>query len=196
MFTGIIEEKGSVADIEKRDDSARISIACSTVIADAHRGDSIAVNGACLTVTDVSSSSFSADIMNESLDKTALGSLETGAAVNLERAVAAGARLGGHIVQGHVDGTGAIVSRERAEHWDLLTIAVPDGLRRYIAAKGSVAVDGVSLTVADVIADGFAVGLIPATLAATTLGDAATYAETNIEVDILAKYVESLGLAR
>lgn len=169
-----------------------MTIHCARVTDDASHGASIAVNGVCLTVTDFTPTSFSVDVMQESLDRSSLGDLVEGSAVNLERAAALGSRLGGHIVQGHVDGVAAVRSREHAENWDTVTFDVPAPLRRYIAEKGSVTVDGVSLTVAHVTADGFDVGLIPTTLRDTTLGGRRVGDYCNIEVDVLAKYVESL----
>ncbi|GAB3568937.1 riboflavin synthase [Spelaeicoccus albus] len=194
MFTGIVEEVGRVRRIDSQaGDSARMTIECAAVTDDTKHGDSIAVNGVCLTVTDFTPTSFSVDVMKESLDRSSLGSLAEGSGVNLERAVAVGQRLGGHIVQGHVDGVAMLRSRQSAENWDTVTFDVPAELRRYIAEKGSVTVDGVSLTVAHVTADGFDVGLIPTTLSETTLGARDAGDICNLEVDILAKYIESLG---
>src|SRR4051812_48030881 len=147
MFTGIVEELGEVAAIERLGDSVRLAVRGKTVTSDAGHGDSIAVNGCCLTVVDVDGDVFAADVMQESLDRTSLGGLGVGSAVNLERAVTANTRLGGHLVQGHVDGVGAIVRREPSEHWDVVTVSLPRELARYVAMKGSIAVDGVSLTV-------------------------------------------------
>lgn len=192
MFTGIVEEVGRVQRIATLPGSARMTIGCAHVTEDAAHGASIAVNGVCLTVTEFTPTSFSVDVMQESLDRSSLGDLVEGSPVNLERAAALGSRLGGHIVQGHVDGVATIRSRESADKWDTVEFTVPGPLRRYIAEKGSVTVDGVSLTVAHVTADGFDVGLIPTTLADTTLGARQVDDSCNIEVDILAKYVESL----
>lgn len=194
MFTGIVEEIGRIGRIDDReDDSARLTIECARVTRDARNGDSMAVNGVCLTITEFTPASFGVDVMKESLDRSSLGDLAPGSRVNLERAVAVGDRLGGHIVQGHVDGVAVVRSREHSANWDTVAVEVPPGLRRYIAEKGSVTVDGVSLTVAHVSADGFDVGLIPTTLRETTLGERAAGDRCNLEVDILAKYVESLG---
>lgn len=196
MFTGIVEELGRVAAIEDQSDAIRLTIGCTTAVSDAKLGDSIAVNGACLTVAEFDETGFTADVMHESLDRTSLGGLAVGSPVNLERAVAAGARLGGHIVQGHVDGTGAIVSRTPAEHWEVVRISLPDDLDRYVVEKGSIAVDGTSLTVSAVGGDAgarwFEVSLIPTTLADTVLGTLDAGATVNLEVDVVAKYIEKL----
>jgi riboflavin synthase len=195
MFTGLIEEKGTITAVEDLGDSVRLTIRGPLVISDAQHGDSIAVSGVCLTVMDQDADTFAADVMKESLDKTSLGDLRVGDEVNLERATKAGARLGGHIVQGHVDGTGRILDRTPSEHWDVVRIALPQELAKYLVAKGSVTVDGTSLTVVDVV-DGsepwFSVSLIPTTLADTTLGTKGPGDRVNLEVDILAKYVERL----
>lgn len=196
MFTGIVEEIGEVLAVDGAAGSARITVRGPVVTADAAHGDSIAVAGVCLTVTgDVVAGAFTADVMRETLDRTTLGRLRAGDPVNLERAVPAAGRLGGHVVQGHVDGVGRVVERTPGERWETVRIAVPPRLARYVAEKGSVAVDGVSLTVASVD-DGaeptFTVGLIPTTLQATTLGRAPVGAEVNIEVDVIAKYVARL----
>lgn len=196
MFTGIVEELGRVAAIEDQGDAIRLGIGCELAVSDAKLGDSIAVNGVCLTVAEFDDEGFTADVMQESLDRTSLGGLAVGSPVNLERAVAAGARLGGHIVQGHVDGTGAIVSRTPGEHWEVVRISLPDALDRYIVEKGSIAVDGTSLTVSAVGGDDgarwFEVSLIPTTLADTVLGTLDAGATVNLEVDVVAKYIEKL----
>ncbi len=195
MFTGIVEELGNVAAIEDQGDAIRLTISCATVLGDAGLGDSIAVNGCCLTVAERDHERFTADVMRETLDKTSLGALAPGGKVNLERAVTAHTRLGGHIVQGHVDGTGAIVSRTPSEHWEVVSVSVPTALARYLVPKGSITVDGISLTVVDVL-DGpeptFTVSLIPETLARTTLGFKLPGDPVNLEVDVIAKYVERL----
>jgi riboflavin synthase len=204
MFTGLIEEKGTVTAVEDLGDSVRLTIRGPLVVSDAQHGDSIAVSGVCLTVMDQATETFAADVMKESLDKTSLGDLRIGDVVNLERATKAGARLGGHIVQGHVDGTGRILDRTPSEHWEVVRIALPPELAKYLVAKGSVTVDGTSLTVVEVV-DGppstqegpwFSVSLIPTTLAETTLGTKGPGDRVNLEVDILAKYVERLLGAR
>ena len=195
MFTGIVEELGRVAAIEDQGDAIRLGIGCELAVSDAKLGDSIAVNGVCLTVAEFDDEGFTADVMQESLDRTSLGGLAVGSPVNLERAVAAGARLGGHIVQGH-DGTGAIVSRTPGEHWEVVRISLPDELDRYVVEKGSIAVDGTSLTVSAVGGDDgarwFEVSLIPTTLADTVLGTLDAGATVNLEVDVVAKYIEKL----
>ncbi|WP_436756951.1 riboflavin synthase [Streptosporangium sp. V21-05] len=192
MFTGIVEELGEIAGIEPLSDAARLSIRGKTVTADAGHGDSIAVNGVCLTVVDVEGEVFTADVMKETLDRSSLGALSPGSPVNLERAVRADQRLGGHIVQGHVDGTGVLLSREPAEHWEVVRISLPPELDRYVVEKGSIAVDGISLTVMSVGSGGFAVSLIPTTLALTTLGAKRPGDPVNLEVDVIAKHVEKL----
>jgi riboflavin synthase len=203
MFTGIVEELGEVVAVEGLTDAARLTIRGPRVAADARHGDSIAVNGVCLTVTDSSDKTVSADVMAETLRHTSLGSLEPGSPVNLERPVPLGGRLGGHLVQGHADGTGVIVARTPGEHWDVVRIAMPPALARYIVHKGSITVDGVSLTVSALSASPpgagsraeqpwFEVSLIPATLELTTLGRLQPGSQVNLEVDVIAKYVESL----
>lgn len=200
MFTGLIEEKGRITAVEELGDSVRLTIRGPLVVSDAQHGDSIAVSGVCLTVMDQQADTFATDVMKESLDKTSLGDLSVGDEVNLERATKAGARLGGHIVQGHVDGTGRILDRTPSAHWEVVRIGLSHDLARYLVAKGSVTVDGTSLTVVDVV-DGspssqggpwFSVSLIPTTLAETTLGTKGPGDRVNLEVDILAKYVERL----
>ncbi len=195
MFTGIVEEIGLVEGIDfpdGPDGDAVLRVNGPLVTSDVALGDSIAVSGVCLTVTAVSAGVFRADVMPETLRHTALGSLTPGTHVNLERAVRPAARLGGHIVQGHVDGTARLLSRQPGTRWDDLTFSVAPDLARFVASKGSVAVDGVSLTVSAVSDTGFSVSLIPTTLAATTLGRRAVGDDVNIEVDVLAKYIERL----
>lgn len=193
VFTGIVEELGEVVGVENLGDSARLVIRGPIVTSDAGHGDSIAVNGVCLTVVDVlADGSFSADVMDETLRRSSLRGVDVGARVNLERAAAINSRLGGHIVQGHVDGTGHIVSRTPSEHWTVVRIALPDSLARYVVQKGSITVDGVSLTVSGLGPDWFEVSLIPTTLDMTTLGHVAVGAPVNLEVDVIAKYVERL----
>lgn len=197
MFTGLVEETGTVVALEDLGDAARITVRAPLVTSDAGHGDSISVNGCCLTVAaQPDAEAFSADVMAESLARTSLGDLAVGARVNLERAMTAGGRMGGHVVQGHVDGTGVLLERTPAEHWEVLRFSLPDDLARYVVEKGSITVDGTSLTVVDVVDadDGstFSVSLIPTTLADTVLGDRAVGDRVNLEVDILAKYVERL----
>jgi riboflavin synthase len=198
VFTGIVEELGEVVALEEFGDAARLTVRGPVVTAGAAAGDSIAVNGVCLTVTGASAGTFSADVMGETLSRSGLGALGAGSAVNLERPLRLGGRLGGHIVQGHVDGTGTILERRPGEHWDVMRIAVPLPLARYVVQKGSIAVDGVSLTVSALGAgltggpDWIEVSLIPETLARTTLGRKQPDETVNLEVDMIAKYVERL----
>jgi riboflavin synthase len=202
VFTGIVEELGKAAGLDVLADSARLTIHAPLVAAGAAAGSSIAVNGVCLTVTGTDGDQFSADVMGETLARSTLGRLAPGAPVNLERAAPAGGRLDGHIVQGHVDGTGVVTESRPAERWRVLRISIPAALSRYVAEKGSVAVDGVSLTVSGLSPLGagepragehwFEVSLIPETLARTTLGVVAVGDMVNIEVDVIAKYVERL----
>ena len=192
MFTGIIEELGAVVGLERLDRAARLTVRGPRVTADARPGDSIAVDGVCLTVVSVHDATFTADVMAETLSRSGLAALGVGAPVNLERAVRPTDRLGGHLVQGHVDGTGEILARVPGEHWDLARIALPADLARYVVEKGSITVDGVSLTVVAVGAGDFSVSLVPSTLALTTLGRKHPGERVNLEVDVLAKYVEKL----
>jgi riboflavin synthase len=192
MFTGIVEELGEVTGVEEQTDAARLTIRGPQVVAGARHGDSIAVNGVCLTVVETVGTSFTADVMAETLARSSLGALRVGSRVNLERPVTLADRLGGHLVQGHVDGTGEILARTPAEHWELVRVSLPDGLARYVVEKGSITVDGVSLTVVEVGADWFTVSLIPTTLELTTLGRKGRGDPVNLEVDIVAKYVEKL----
>lgn len=203
MFTGLVEELGEVVAVETTGDSARMRIRGPKVTEGAAFGDSIAVNGVCLTVTDLDAGTFAVDVMAESLDRSALGDVAVGTPVNLERAARVDSRLGGHIVQGHVDGTGTLASRTTHEHWQVLRFSLPDALARYVVEKGSITVSGVSLTVSAVsdpdAAAGdawFEVSLIPTTLAETTLGGLADGGRVNLEVDVLAKYVERLLAGR
>ncbi len=189
MFTGIIEELGEVAEIRHLEDSAVVTVRGPLVTSDATHGSSIAVNGVCLTVTGLDGDLFMVDVMAESLRRTSLGGLTPGDRVNLERAMGSDGRFGGHIVQGHVDGTGRILSRTPVEQWEVVEITCPAELQRYLVEKGSVTVDGVSLTVFDIRPDRFTVSLIPTTLELTTLGPAAVGAVVNLEADILGKYI-------
>jgi len=192
VFTGIIEELGKVAAVERAADSAILTVEGPLVSADLRAGNSVAINGVCLTVTRTHGGQFVADVMGETLARTSLGTLAPGNPVNLERPVRVDGRLDGHVVQGHIDGTGTVVERRPAETWHVLRIQVPASVQRYIAYKGSVAVDGVSLTVSAVGGPWFEVSLIPETLARTTLGALGPGDQVNIEVDVLAKYVERL----
>ncbi len=195
MFTGIVEELGETVAVDDLGDAARLTVRGPQVTQDVANGDSIAVNGVCLTVAGTSGDTFTADVMRETLSRSGLGSLVPGAPVNLERSVRLADRLGGHLVQGHVDGTGTIISRTPADHWDVVRIGLPPGpagLARYIVTKGSVAVDGISLTIVSVSATWFEVSLIPETLKRTTLGTKQPGETVNLEVDVIAKYVEKL----
>jgi riboflavin synthase len=195
VFTGIIEELGEVAGIDRRGDSAVLLVRASKVAQDVVHGASIAVNGVCLTVisaTDDSPTQLGFDVMAETLNRSDIGGLTPGDLVNLERAVRADGRLDGHIVQGHVDGTGTLIARTPGDGWDSLRFALPLELARYVAEKGSIAVDGVSLTVSAVGDDWFEVGLIPETLRATNLGAKLPGEPVNLETDVLAKYTERL----
>lgn len=196
MFTGIVEELGTVAAIDDLTDAVRLTIDASEVLEGTGLGDSIAVNGCCLTVVSVEGGAWTADVMKESLDKTSMGGLLPGDPVNLERAVTAEKRLGGHIVQGHVDGVGEVLRREPSEHWEVVEISLPPGLARYLVDKGSITVDGVSLTVVEAGPTSFTISLIPETLARTTLGRRRAGDRVNLEVDILAKHVEKLLAAQ
>ena len=189
MFTGIIEELGEIASISRQDDSAVLAVRGPLVTSDATRGGSIAVNGVCLTVTSLQGDTFTVDVMAETLQRTSLGGLAPGDRVNLERAMASHDRFGGHIVQGHVDRTGRILSRTPGERWEVVEISCPPDVLRYLVEKGSIAVDGASLTVFDIRSDRFTVSLIPTTLALTTLGSAPVGATVNLEADILGKYI-------
>ncbi|MEU6442008.1 riboflavin synthase [Streptomyces sp. NPDC047046] len=192
MFTGIVEELGEVVAVEELADASRFRLRGPVVTEGARHGDSIAVNGVCLTVVEHEGTEFTADVMAETLKRSSLGALAPGSRVNLERPTPVGGRLGGHIVQGHVDGTGTILRREPSEHWELVTVSLPGDLARYVVEKGSITVDGISLTVVDATDDTFSVSLIPTTLALTTLGLKQPGAPVNLEVDVLAKYVERM----
>ena len=190
MFTGIVAELGEVAGIEPRGDAARLTIRGSTE--GVSPGDSIAVNGVCLTVTGILDGTFTADVMGETLDRSSLGGLTPGAPVNLEQSVRLADRLGGHLVQGHVDGTGTIISRSPADRWDQVRISLPASISRYVVHKGSIAVDGISLTISALAQTWFEVCLIPETLKRTTMGAAQPGETVNLEVDVIGKYVERL----
>ncbi|MEU2118369.1 riboflavin synthase [Streptomyces sp. NPDC016459] len=192
MFTGIVEELGEVVAVEQLEDASRFRLRGPLVTEGAQHGDSIAVNGVCLTVVESGDGEFTADVMAETLKRSSLGALETGSRVNLERPMAVGGRLGGHIVQGHVDGTGTILERTPSEHWELVKVGLPAHLSRYVVEKGSITVDGVSLTVVEVTDDWFTISLIPTTLDLTTLGIKKSGDPVNLEVDVIAKYVERL----
>jgi riboflavin synthase len=196
MFTGIVEELGEVVRLDWHGEGAVLGVRGSTVTGDARHGDSISVSGVCLTVISVDGDVFFADVMKETFDRSALGSVGLGERVNLERAATPSTRLGGHIVQGHVDGVGTVLSRVPGDRWDDVRIALPPDLNRYVVEKGSICVDGISLTVVSVDDESFAVSLIPTTLELTTLGHKDVGALVNLEVDVIAKYVEKLVGAR
>jgi riboflavin synthase len=191
VFTGIVEELGEVTAVEQVPNAARLSVHGPLVTSDAKHGDSIAVSGVCLTVVDVSGSEFTVDVVHETLRRSSLAKVNVGDKVNLERATAVGDRLGGHIMQGHVDGTGVYLSRDAQ---GLTQFALPPALARYVVEKGSIAIDGVSLTVAAISSDQFSIALIPTTLEVTTLGRNEPGDLVNIEVDVVAKYVEKLAM--
>jgi len=192
MFTGIIEELGKVSSIEQRGDNARIVIEAHLVTEDIHEGDSIAVNGVCLTALEVNRNSFAADVSRETLDRSTLGKLGPGAPVNLERSVTPATRLGGHLVQGHVDARGKFLSAtDHGGSWTV-RIAYPREIARYLVFKGSVAVEGISLTIAGLMDDYFEVAIIPKTWEVTNLSQLQPGDELNLEVDVIAKYVERL----
>lgn len=200
MFTGIVEELGEIVAKEDLADAARFTVRGPVVTSDAGHGDSIAVNGVCLTVVDVlDGEAFTADVMRETLVRSSLGALAVGSRVNLERAAAVNSRLGGHIVQGHIDTVGTVISRSPSENWTVVRISLPPGISRYVVEKGSITVDGVSLTVSalggEPGAEYFEISLIPTTLALTTLGSAEPGTRVNLEVDVIAKYVERLHTA-
>ena len=192
MFTGLIEEIGTVEELVPLGDAVRIAVRAPKVTQDAAAGDSIAVDGVCLTVADNASGTFTADVMRETLDRSRLGSYAPGSRVNLERALAAGQRMGGHIVQGHVDGVAEVVSRTASEHWEVVRFTLPQQLNRYVVEKGSITVNGTSLTVSAVGEGYFEVSLIPTTLSETTAGALQPGDPVNLEVDVVAKYVEKM----
>ena len=192
MFTGIVEELGELRSVSRQGDSAVLRIRGPLVSEDLAPGDSVAVNGVCLTVVDRADGGFTADVMGETLARTALGDLDPGSPVNLERALRSDGRFGGHVVQGHVDDTTTVLDRSPAERWEVVTLALPPELARYVVHKGSITLDGVSLTVSAVLDDAFQVSLIPTTLERTTLGRRAPGERVNVEADVLAKYVERL----
>ena len=196
MFTGIVEELGRVTAVEHGAESARLSVRGPLVTADAVHGASISVNGVCLTVVTVEAGEFTVDVMRETLERSSLGSVRAGDPVNLERAMRADGRFGGHVVQGHVDGTASILERIPGDRWEVVRFTLPQALARYVVEKGSITVDGVSLTVASVDEESFTVSLIPTTLELTTLGGKEVGDLVNLEVDVLAKYIERLLAAR
>jgi riboflavin synthase len=196
MFTGIVEEVGKLVSIRQGGESARLTVAAPLVCQDARLGDSIAINGTCLTIVEIQGDRLSFDAVPETIRRTSLGGLKPGAAVNLERALAVGQRLGGHFVQGHVDGIGTLLSVREEENARILKVGAPADLMRYLLPKGSVAVDGISLTVADVGPDWFTLWIIPHTWANTSLREKRVGDAVNLEADMLAKYIERLLAAR
>lgn len=192
MFTGLIEEVGTVASIERTERAARLVIACTMVAVDLPLGASVAVDGCCVTATDITADGFSVDLMAETMRVTALGALQVGTRVNLERALRVGDRLGGHLVQGHVDGVGAVVAVEDVPGTRFVSVSVPEELMRYLVVKGSLCIAGVSLTIARLEGDVATIGLIPHTLGMTTLEDRVVGDVVNLEVDVVAKYVERM----
>lgn len=196
MFTGIVEELGRVTAIEQQPDAVRLTIEGPLAVSDLHRGDSIAVSGTCLTAVEFDDRAFTADVMKETLNRTSLATLKVGDPVNLERAMTAATRFGGHVVQGHVDGVGEIIGREPSENWEWLRVRVPADLMKYVVLKGSITIDGVSLTINEVGADHVGFSLIPETLRLTTLGSKQVGDPVNIEADVMAKHIERLLAAR
>ncbi len=196
MFTGIIEELGRIVSIEDQPDAKRITIEGPLVTSDVNRGDSIAVNGTCLTAVEIEPGNFTADVMHETLRLTSLGAAKVGDVVNLERAMNAATRFGGHVVQGHVDGLGHIVSREPSDNWEWVRVSIPAELTKYVVLKGSITIDGISLTVNEVDGNIIGLSLIPETLRLTTLGAKTVGDPVNIEADIMAKHIERLLEAR
>jgi riboflavin synthase len=192
MFTGIVEELGKVVSVNRTESSARMRISGPLVTSDARVGDSIAVNGVCLTVTSLVDGDFTADVMRETLQRSSLGSVDTVSPVNLERPLTLSTRLGGHLVQGHVDATTNLLSRAPGDAWEVVRFVLPESLSRYVVEKGSITVDGVSLTVSAIGPDWFEVSLIPTTLEVTTLGSKQPGDLVNLEVDVVAKYVERM----
>jgi riboflavin synthase len=192
MFTGIIEELGSVKAIETLPDAIRLTIEGPLVVSDVNRGDSISVSGACLTAVEHDGTSFTADVMQETLKLTSLDGIKVGDPVNLERAMTAATRFGGHVVLGHVDGVGQVISREPSDNWEWVRISVPKELMKYVVLKGSITLDGISLTVNELGDDWVGLSLIPETLAVTTLGSKQPGAKVNVEVDVMAKHIERL----
>jgi riboflavin synthase len=192
MFTGIIEELGRVTAIEQQGDAIRLTIGCNEVLGDLKRGDSISCSGTCLTAIEIDDKGFTADVMLETLRRSSLSEVKVGDPINLERAMNHDTRFGGHIVQGHVDGVGEVISREKSENWDWVKIRIPEDLMKYVVLKGSITIDGISLTVNEVGDDHISVSLIPETLTVTTLGYKNPGDKVNVEADVLAKHIERL----
>lgn len=192
MFTGIIEELGEVKAIEQQQDAIRLTIGAKKVLSDLGRGDSISCSGTCLTAIEIDDSGFTADVMLETLKRSSLSEVKVGDPINLERAMSATTRFGGHVVQGHVDGVGEFVSREKSDNWDWVRIKMPHDLMKYVVMKGSITFDGISLTVNEIDGDVIGLSLIPETLTVTTLGYKKPGDKVNVEADILAKHIERL----
>lgn len=192
MFTGIIEELGEVLAIEEQQDAIRLTIGAKKVLSDLGRGDSISCSGTCLTAIEIDDKGFTADVMLETLKRSSLSEVKVGDPINLERAMSATTRFGGHVVQGHVDGVGEFVSREKSDNWDWVRIKVPHDLMKYVVMKGSITFDGISLTVNEIDGDVVGLSLIPETLTVTTLGYKNPGAKVNVEADVLAKHIERL----
>jgi riboflavin synthase len=196
MFTGIVEELGTISGVKNLGDSIRLQVSGELVRSDLAQGESISVNGACLTAAELTADGFVADVMQETLDRTSLSGISVGDKVNLERAMSGAGRFGGHVVQGHVDGVGEIISREPSDNWEVVKVRIPSELAKYVVHKGSITFDGVSLTVNDISGDVVSLSLIPETLRLTTLGQKGVGAKLNVEADILAKHIEKLIEAR
>ena len=192
MFTGIVEELGKVKAIDVLPDAIRLTIEGPLVVSDVNRGDSISVSGACLTAVEHDATSFTADVMQETLKLTCLDGVKVGDPVNLERAMTAATRFGGHVVLGHVDGVGEVISREPSENWEWVRVSIPKELMKYVVLKGSITIDGISLTVNELGEDWIGLSLIPETLAVTTLGSKKPGSKVNVEVDVMAKHIERL----
>jgi len=196
MFTGIVEELGTISGVNDLGDSIRLQVSGELVRSDLAQGESISVNGACLTAAELTADGFIADVMLETLNRTSLRGIAVGDKVNLERAMSGAGRFGGHVVQGHVDGVGEIISREPSDNWEVVKVRIPGELAKYVVHKGSITFDGVSLTVNDISDDVVSLSLIPETLRLTTLGQKGVGAKLNVEADILAKHIEKLIEAR
>lgn len=196
MFTGIIEELGTIVGVETLSDSIRLQVKGALVSVDLTQGESISVNGVCLTAAELTSDGFISDVMLETLNRSSLSGIVEGDRVNLERAMSGSGRFGGHVVQGHVDGVAEIVSREPSANWDVVKVKIPSNLSKYVVHKGSITFDGISLTVNDIVDDTVSLSLIPETLRLTTLGDKRVGDKVNVEVDILAKHIEKLMAAK
>jgi riboflavin synthase len=196
MFTGIVEELGTISGVKDLGDSIRLQVSGELVRSDLAQGESISVNGACLTAAELTADGFVADVMQETLNRTSLRGIAVGDRVNLERAMSGAGRFGGHVVQGHVDGVGEIISRQPSDNWEVVKVRIPSELGKYVVHKGSITFDGVSLTVNDISDDVVSLSLIPETLRLTTLGQKGVGAKLNVEADILAKHIEKLIEAR